>query len=64
MGVSNTPPLFIASLVGNKHKYRGTLLNMRQTGKAILHVMPSTLQAVDWIDMAVAQSRRKIVNGI
>ena len=25
---------------------------MRQTGKAILHVMPSTLQAVDWIDMA------------
>lgn len=53
MGVSNTPPLFIASFSRNKHKqYRGTLLNMRQTGKAILHVMPSTLQAVDWIDMA------------
>ena len=53
MGVSNTPPLFIASFSKNKRKeYRGTLLNMRQTGKAILHVMPSTLQAVDWIDMA------------
>ncbi len=53
MGVSNTPPLFIASFSRNKRKeYRGTLLNMRQTGKAILHVMPSTLQAVDWIDMA------------
>ena len=53
MGVSNTPPLFIASFSRNKQKqYRGTLLNMRQTGKAILHVMPSTLQAVDWIDMA------------
>ena len=53
MGVSNTPPLFIASFSKNKRKeYRGTLVNMRQTGKAILHVMPSTLQAVDWIDMA------------
>ena len=53
MGVSNTPPLFIASFSRNRRKeYRGTLLNMRQTGKAILHVMPSTLQAVDWIDMA------------
>ena len=53
MGVSNTPPLFIASFSRNKRKeYRGTLLNMRQTGKAILHVMPSTLEAVDWIDLA------------
>ena len=53
MGVSNTPPLFIASFSRNRQKeYRGTLLNMRKTGKAILHVMPSTLQAVDWIDMA------------
>ena len=53
MGVSNTPPLFIASFSRNKRKeYRGTLLNMRETGKAILHVMPNTLQAVDWIDMA------------
>ena len=53
MGVSNTPPLFIASFSKNKRKeYRGTLVNMRQTGKAILNVMPSTLQAVDWIDMA------------
>ena len=53
MGVSNTPPLFIASFSKNKRKeYRGTLVNMRQTGKAVLHVMPSTLQAVDWIDMA------------
>jgi flavin reductase (DIM6/NTAB) family NADH-FMN oxidoreductase RutF len=53
MGVSNTPPLFIASFSKNKRKeYRGTLLNMRETGKAILHVMPNTLQAVDWIDMA------------
>lgn len=53
MGVSNTPPLFIASFSKNKQKqYRGTLLNMRKTGTAILHVMPSTLQAVDWIDMA------------
>ena len=53
IGVSNTPPLFIASFSMNKQKqYRGTLLNMRKTGKAILHVMPSTLQAVDWIDLA------------
>jgi len=53
MGVSNTPPLFIASFSKNKRKeYRGTLLNMRKTRKAILHVMPATLQAVDWIDMA------------
>lgn len=53
MGVSNTPPLFIASFSKNKQKeYRGTLLNMRKTRTAILHVMPSTLQAVDWIDLA------------
>jgi len=53
MGVSNTPPLFIASFSKNKQKqYRGTLLNMRETKKAILHVMPSTLEAVEWIDMA------------
>lgn len=53
MGVSNTPPLFVASFSRNKQKqYRGTLLNMRSTKKAILHVMPSTLQSVNWIDMA------------
>ena len=53
MGVSNTPPLFIASFSKNKQKqYRGTLLNMRETKKAILHVMPSTVEAVEWIDLA------------
>lgn len=53
MTVSNRPPLIIASLSQNRDgRFRDTLLNLRSTGKAILHLMPSTLEAVDWIDTA------------
>ena len=53
MSVSTSPPLLIASLSSNREgKVRDTLINLRSNGKAILHMMPSTLQAVDWIDLA------------
>ena len=53
MSVSTSPPLLIASMSRNREgKYRDTLINLRSNKKAILHMMPSTLEAADWIDNA------------
>ena len=53
MAVSTKPPLMIASLSqGKNDRQRDTMNNLRETKKAILHMMPSTLQAVDWVDNA------------
>ena len=55
MAVSTTPPLLIASLSRNKEGiYRNTYYNLKDTKKAILHMMPSTLESVNWIDDAAS----------
>lgn len=51
MAVSTAPPLLIASFSCNREgRYRDTLLNLRSTKKAILHLMPSTSSMVHAID--------------
>ena len=51
MAVSTGPPLLIASFSCNREgRYRDTLLNLRSTKKAILHLMPSNASMVDAID--------------
>lgn len=51
MAVSTGPPLLIASFSCNREgRYRDTLLNLRSTKKAILHLMPSNAAMVDAID--------------
>jgi flavin reductase (DIM6/NTAB) family NADH-FMN oxidoreductase RutF len=55
MAVSTGPPLLIASFSCNREgKYRDTLLNLRSTKRAILHMMPSTLETVKAIDETAA----------
>lgn len=55
MAVSTGPPLLIASFSCNREgKYRDTLLNLRSTKRAILHLMPSNLETVKAIDETAA----------
>jgi flavin reductase (DIM6/NTAB) family NADH-FMN oxidoreductase RutF len=55
MAVSTGPPLLIASFSCNREgRYRDTLHNLRTTKRAILHLMPSTLEAVKAIDETAA----------
>ncbi|MCH1422769.1 MAG: flavin reductase family protein [Candidatus Poseidoniaceae archaeon] len=55
MAVSTRPPLLIASFSCNREgRYRDTLHNLRSTKRAILHLMPSTLDAVKAVDETAA----------
>ena len=55
MAVSTSPPLLIASLSRNREGiYRNTYYNLKDTKKAILHMMPSTLESVNWVDDAAS----------
>ncbi|MBT60032.1 MAG: hypothetical protein CMA63_00585 [Euryarchaeota archaeon] len=55
MAVSTGPPLLIASFSCNREgRYRDTLLNLRSTKKALLHLMPSTLSMVEAVNETAA----------
>lgn len=55
MAVSTGPPLLIASFSCNREgRYRDTLHNLRSTKRAILHLMPSSIEMVKAIDETAA----------
>ena len=55
MAVSTGAPLLIASFSCNREgRYRDTLHNLRSTKRAILHLMPATLDMVNSVDETAA----------